>query len=287
MSSPSDTAKVDGRPGHYYVTMLRDDGTYLPLLGPLETHQEALDRVRICSLYAGQMDPRATWCAFGTCRVELGAQGAVMQGVLNDRWPLRYAPGSQMVEHEEPFKELASEKDGPVVPEAAVDFLLFKKGHREHLESVVRTLPPDVYLCATAHWALVNAMRTSLVDMETAAGNPIGGLEGWVVREFGRCSLADSFALALWLEHRPGYDWVGDWLYYNLMTRTLRDGQATASFEDMLLEDFKDLMAGRPRKKAGNLDRTPGCLAEGKRPPVKERPPGSKSRRRETEGEPT
>ena len=90
-------AEVDPRPGNYYVTMLRDDRTYLPLFGPLPNHQEALDRVTIARLYAGQLDPRAVWCAFGTARMETDLQVQARQGVLNDHWPLEYEPGTQCV----------------------------------------------------------------------------------------------------------------------------------------------------------------------------------------------
>lgn len=280
MSNPFDMPRIDTRPGLYYVTMLRDDGTYLPLLGPLDGHQEALDRVRICSLYAAQLDSRATWCAFGTCRVELGAPGAVMEGLLNDRWPLRYAPGSQLVEREEPFERLETESGPTGTPAAALDFMLYKKGHQKHFDGVVATLPSDVYLCATAQWQLVNAMRQSLVEMERGAGSPTGGLEAWVIREFARCSLSDSFALAQWLEFRPGFDWVTDWLFDNLKTRVTREGQQTPYLSEVLSDQIRALMKhGRPREVDGDTVTKPGCLADGKGPPGKKRPSRSRKGR--------
>lgn len=89
-------SQPDPRPGNYFVTMLRDDGSYLPLLGPLPTHQEALDRVTITQLYAGQLDSRAVWASFGTCRMEPQGHDQI-KGVLNSHWPLEYVPGTQLV----------------------------------------------------------------------------------------------------------------------------------------------------------------------------------------------
>lgn len=88
--------ELDDRPGSYYVSALHD-GQYFPMLGPLPSHQEALDKVEIVRLFAGQVDPRAVFTAFGTVRVEETEGQALPQGRLNEYWPLEYVPGTQLV----------------------------------------------------------------------------------------------------------------------------------------------------------------------------------------------
>lgn len=58
-----------GDGGHYYVTARNDDGRYVALLGPFETHAEALANVqRGTRLAYDSGDPRAPWYAYGTAR---------------------------------------------------------------------------------------------------------------------------------------------------------------------------------------------------------------------------
>jgi hypothetical protein len=61
----------DTRPGHYYVSAT-DRGTHwFAMVGPLATHQEALDLVDDVRKYANEVDCRSVWYNFGTCRVDL------------------------------------------------------------------------------------------------------------------------------------------------------------------------------------------------------------------------
>jgi hypothetical protein len=61
---------IDTRPGFYYVSVIRDDGAYRFLAGPFETHVEALAAVPRARDVARDLDPRATWYAFGTARTD-------------------------------------------------------------------------------------------------------------------------------------------------------------------------------------------------------------------------
>lgn len=90
----------DPRPGHYFVTAVNGEGRYASLLGPLSTHQEALQHVRIVQDYAITLQPSATWYRFGTCRLDHSASPETLsawQGRFNDVWPLEYVPGTQVV----------------------------------------------------------------------------------------------------------------------------------------------------------------------------------------------
>lgn len=60
---------VDERPGNYYVSVI-DGNRYGLLLGPFPTHRQALDMVEAVRKKAEEIDPRAVFYAFGTCRVE-------------------------------------------------------------------------------------------------------------------------------------------------------------------------------------------------------------------------
>jgi hypothetical protein len=62
---------LDHRPGRYYVSV-RDGARHGYLLGPYDTHQEALDNVDRGNQLACQADGRAHWYAFGTCRLADG-----------------------------------------------------------------------------------------------------------------------------------------------------------------------------------------------------------------------
>lgn len=65
----SDTPQTpDPRPGNYYVSAIDGPRTAL-LLGPFPTHQQALDEVDTGRDMACDLDPRAHFYAFGTCRM--------------------------------------------------------------------------------------------------------------------------------------------------------------------------------------------------------------------------
>jgi len=59
----------DPRPGRYYVTVI-DGARHGYLLGPYETHRQALDNVARGRDLANAADPRAHWYAFGTGRLK-------------------------------------------------------------------------------------------------------------------------------------------------------------------------------------------------------------------------
>lgn len=61
----------DTRPGHYYVSATVGGTHWLAMVGPLATHQEALDLVDDVRKYANEVDYRSAWFIFGTCRVDL------------------------------------------------------------------------------------------------------------------------------------------------------------------------------------------------------------------------
>jgi hypothetical protein len=53
---------------HYYVSAV-DGSRYTLLAGPFATHEEALDRVDAAREKSTEIDPRAWFYAYGTCRV--------------------------------------------------------------------------------------------------------------------------------------------------------------------------------------------------------------------------
>lgn len=59
---------IDHRPGRYYVTV-RDQDRYGYLLGPYDSHQEALENVERGNRLACAAEARAHWYAFGTGRL--------------------------------------------------------------------------------------------------------------------------------------------------------------------------------------------------------------------------
>jgi hypothetical protein len=63
----------DTRPGRYYVTV-REGNRHGYLLGPYDTHAEALSHVQRGSEYAAGVDVKAHWYAFGTGRLRDDAE---------------------------------------------------------------------------------------------------------------------------------------------------------------------------------------------------------------------
>jgi hypothetical protein len=59
---------IDDRPGRYYVSARNDAGDAIPLLGPYDSHVEALEHVALGRDLANVVDPRACWYSYGTFR---------------------------------------------------------------------------------------------------------------------------------------------------------------------------------------------------------------------------
>ena len=73
----------DNKPGAYYVTVIREDGEWRPLVGPfLNDHAKALSMVEPARSKAQELDPRAWWYGFGTVRLDVSPEAAP-QGILN------------------------------------------------------------------------------------------------------------------------------------------------------------------------------------------------------------
>lgn len=51
----------------FYTSAQRDDGRYVVLSGPYQTHADALAAVAADKTWAWDRDPRAPWYAYGTC----------------------------------------------------------------------------------------------------------------------------------------------------------------------------------------------------------------------------
>ena len=60
---------ADTKPGNYYVTARRDDGKHVFLAGPFrDDHRAAIQMVPQATRIANDVDPRAPWYSYGTCR---------------------------------------------------------------------------------------------------------------------------------------------------------------------------------------------------------------------------
>lgn len=66
--------------GGFYVSVLNNGRSGL-LLGPFETHEEALGKVDLARTLADRVDPKAPFYAYGTARKP---QGPFPAGKLND-----------------------------------------------------------------------------------------------------------------------------------------------------------------------------------------------------------
>lgn len=77
------TQIADTQPGEYYVSVV-DGPRKALLLGPFtNNHQAALDMVEKVRAKAEELDPRAVFYAFGTCRLEGGDKVPIRAGSLN------------------------------------------------------------------------------------------------------------------------------------------------------------------------------------------------------------
>lgn len=82
--TPATGQMRDTQPGNYYVSVVNDQGQYRLLLGPFHNdHQAALDSVQHVRQIAEQLDRKAIWYSFGTCRVERQDGVPPHQGILN------------------------------------------------------------------------------------------------------------------------------------------------------------------------------------------------------------
>lgn len=61
-----DTCNGIHEPGQRYYVSATNNGRYVLLLGPYDTHQEALENVARGTQLAYDADPRAPWYAYGT-----------------------------------------------------------------------------------------------------------------------------------------------------------------------------------------------------------------------------
>ena len=76
------TQTPDTKPGNYYVTCI-DGERHARLAGPFrDDHKAALDIVAAAKKIAEELDPKAVFYSFGTCRTD---QDHDRPGVLNDR----------------------------------------------------------------------------------------------------------------------------------------------------------------------------------------------------------
>ena len=74
---------ADSKPGNYYVTARRDDGRHALLAGPFrDNHTAAIEAVAAVVRIANEVDPRAPWYSYGTCRTNHQHD---RPGILNDR----------------------------------------------------------------------------------------------------------------------------------------------------------------------------------------------------------
>ena len=78
-----DHAGPDDAPGDYYVSCV-DGDRFALLAGPFrDDHRAALERVDIARKLACELDPRAVFYGFGTCRLEPDPARPAPAGVLN------------------------------------------------------------------------------------------------------------------------------------------------------------------------------------------------------------
>lgn len=81
--------KPDTKPGAYYVSVLRGND-YRVLLGPfMDDHAAALASVDKVRAKAEELDVKAVWYAFGTCRIPVQPTELLPKGILNDYFPER------------------------------------------------------------------------------------------------------------------------------------------------------------------------------------------------------
>lgn len=74
----------DSKPGAYYVSVSRGSD-YRFLLGPfVNDHAAALEMVEPVRRKAEELDPRASWYAFGTARIDIDPAARPPAGILNN-----------------------------------------------------------------------------------------------------------------------------------------------------------------------------------------------------------
>lgn len=75
--------KPDTKPGFYYVSVV-DGSKYALMLGPFETHEEALAMVKQCRDKAEEIEPRSYWWQWGTCREDDDGTNEYRLGKMNN-----------------------------------------------------------------------------------------------------------------------------------------------------------------------------------------------------------
>lgn len=75
----SSAVAPDPRPGFYYVSVVLGSNDYRLLRGPfVNDHAAALAAVDAARYRAYDLDPRAAWYAYGTCRLEEDAGPGIL-----------------------------------------------------------------------------------------------------------------------------------------------------------------------------------------------------------------
>jgi hypothetical protein len=75
----NETQAPDTRPGFYYVSVVRGSNDYRLLRGPfVNDHAGALAAVTPARYRAYDLDPRAYWYSYGTCRMDQDAGPGIL-----------------------------------------------------------------------------------------------------------------------------------------------------------------------------------------------------------------
>lgn len=75
----------DIKPGNFYVDVVREDGEYRLLAGPfVNDHASALEALPAVKALALELDPRAAWYSFGTCRTDEYSGAGILNGWLSE-----------------------------------------------------------------------------------------------------------------------------------------------------------------------------------------------------------
>ena len=81
----------------FYVALRRNDGWHVPLLGPYACVDLADDQLAEVHRFLAQLDPRGLSACLKILRAS-GTASELRQGVLNRYWPLKYLPGTRLID---------------------------------------------------------------------------------------------------------------------------------------------------------------------------------------------
>lgn len=81
----------------FYVAVRRRDGRHVPLLGPYACMTLADGYLAEAQRFLAQLDPRGLSIRPGILRAT-GTESELRQGVLNRYWPLKYLPGTRLID---------------------------------------------------------------------------------------------------------------------------------------------------------------------------------------------